>query len=62
MSLVLYAYGGVPLDPPAQSLAEADRRWREALAAGDARAVAFQRGRERKSKAFAHSQGRSRGQ
>lgn len=61
MSIILYAYGGVPLNPPASSLAEAELRWREALAAGDARAVAFQRERDRKSKAFSQAMVRSRG-
>lgn len=53
--MVIYAYGGVPLEPPASSLAEAERRWREALAAGDRRAVAFQLKREQKAKAFSHA-------
>lgn len=60
-AMILYAYGGVPLDPPARSLADAERRWREALAAGDRRAAAFQQQRARKAKAFGQALVRSRG-
>jgi hypothetical protein len=46
-------YGGVPLDPPASSLAEAEQRWQQALHARDPAAMASQRARQRKAKAFA---------
>lgn len=61
MAVNLHVYGGVPLNPPASSFAEAETRWRAALAAGDARAVAFQQWRARKAKAFGRALVRSRG-
>lgn len=53
--MILRTYGGVTLEPPATSIAEAERRWRQALAAGDQQAAAFQLKREKKAKAFSHA-------
>jgi hypothetical protein len=52
MASSIYVYGGVPMNPPATSFEEAERRYRAALQAGDARAIAFQKDRQRRAKAF----------
>lgn len=50
--MILHTYGGIDLTPPATSIAEAERRWRQALGTGDQRAAAFQLARQKKARAF----------